>query len=117
MCVCFVFFWQLRGFPNKITTKDELEDPMTRLIWHVTGQHTSVNYELIDFASFVPNNPPKTYQMTNSSNLPFNMDQALVASLTDLESARYNDSAISLFNLDPSQSDRSPGVSEMRRAV
>ena len=51
----------MKGFPTEITSVDQLEDVITRIIWQLVGQHASVNYELNDYASYLPNIPTKTY--------------------------------------------------------
>lgn len=57
-------FQQIQGLPASINTKKELCDFLSRMISHLTIQHAAVNYELVDYASHIPNIPTKMYNDT-----------------------------------------------------
>jgi len=48
----------------RIDSKEELCDIVTRIISHLTIGHASVNYELSDYAEYIPNLPTKLYNDT-----------------------------------------------------
>ncbi|XP_078384528.1 polyunsaturated fatty acid 5-lipoxygenase-like [Oculina patagonica] len=52
---------KIRGLPPRLNTKKELCDFLSRMISHLTVQHAAVNYELVDYASYIPNSPTKMY--------------------------------------------------------
>ncbi|KAL9957186.1 hypothetical protein ACROYT_G038793 [Oculina patagonica] len=55
---------RIQGLPASIDSKEELCDIVSRIISHVTIQHAAVNYELSDYAEFIPNLPTKLYNDT-----------------------------------------------------
>ena len=57
-------FQQIEGLPSKFNSKRELCEFLSRLICHVTIQHTALNYELADYGSYVPDTPTKLYNDT-----------------------------------------------------
>jgi len=46
-----------KGFPSKITTREQLADVLTTIIWTASAQHAAVNFIQYDMLSFVPNMP------------------------------------------------------------
>ena len=66
-----VFVLQIKGFPAEITSVDQLEEVITRIIWDLVGQHASLNYELNDYANYLPNMPSKTYTVKGIDNDTF----------------------------------------------
>ena len=60
----FFSFQQIEGLPSKLNSKKELCEFLSRLICHVTIQHTALNYELADYGSYVPDTPTKLYNDT-----------------------------------------------------
>ena len=60
----FFSFQQIEGLPPKLNSKKELREFVSRLICHVTVQHTALNYELADYGSYVPDTPTKLYNDT-----------------------------------------------------
>ena len=60
----FFSFQQIEGLPPKLNSKKELREFVSRLICHVTIQHTALNYELADYGSYVPDTPTKLYNDT-----------------------------------------------------
>ena len=61
---CLYSFQQIEGLPSKLNSKRELCEFLSRLICHVTIQHTALNYELADYGSYVPDTPTKLYNDT-----------------------------------------------------
>ena len=57
-------FAQIQGFPARIDSKKELCDIVTRIISHLSIGHAAVNYELSDYAEYIPNLPTKLYNDT-----------------------------------------------------
>jgi len=55
---------RIEGLPPKLNSKRELCEFVSRLICHVTIQHTALNYELADYGSYVPDTPTKLYNDT-----------------------------------------------------
>ncbi|KAJ7365963.1 hypothetical protein OS493_002702 [Desmophyllum pertusum] len=55
---------RIQGLPASINTKAELCEIVSRIISHLTVQHASVNYELSDYAEYIPNMPTKLYDDT-----------------------------------------------------
>ena len=64
--------WQIKGFPNRIGTKQELCDIVTRIISQLTIQHAAVNYPLSDYGLYIPNLPTKLYNDTRVKEGSFN---------------------------------------------
>lgn len=60
----FFRFQQIEGLPPGIKSKKALREFVSRLICHVTIQHTALNYELADYGSYVPDTPTKLYNDT-----------------------------------------------------
>jgi len=60
----FFPFQQIEGLPPKLNSKKELREFVSRLICHVTLQHTALNYELADYGTYVPDTPTKLYNDT-----------------------------------------------------
>ncbi|KAJ7388259.1 hypothetical protein OS493_038908, partial [Desmophyllum pertusum] len=55
---------RIQGLPASINTKAELCEIVSRIISHLTVQHASVNYELSDYAEYIPNMATKLYDDT-----------------------------------------------------
>ena len=55
---------QIQKFPARIDSKEELCDIVTRIISHLSLQHTACNYLLADYAVYIPNLPTKLYNDT-----------------------------------------------------
>ena len=55
---------QIQKFPARIDSKEELCDVVTRIISHLSLQHTACNYLLTDYAVYIPNLPTKLYNDT-----------------------------------------------------
>ena len=55
---------QIQKFPARIDSKEELCDIVTRIISHLSLQHTACNYPLADYAVYIPNLPTKLYNDT-----------------------------------------------------
>ena len=55
---------QIQKFPARIDSKEELCDIVTRIISHLSLQHTASNYLLADYAVYIPNLPTKLYNDT-----------------------------------------------------
>ena len=64
--------WQIKGFPDRIGTKQELCDIVTRIISQLTIQHAAVNYPLSDYGLYIPNLPTKLYNDTRVKEGSFN---------------------------------------------
>ena len=54
------FFFQIKGFPSNIETKEQLKDVLARIIF-TPLQHHTVNYPVAYYGGFVPNMPAKLY--------------------------------------------------------
>lgn len=52
---------RIQGLPSTIRSKQELCEIVSRIISHLTIAHAAVNYQLSDYAAFVPNLPTKLY--------------------------------------------------------
>ncbi|XP_078383880.1 polyunsaturated fatty acid 5-lipoxygenase-like isoform X2 [Oculina patagonica] len=89
---------KIQGLPASINTKKELCDFLSRMISHLTIQHAAVNYELVDYASHIPNIPTKMYNDTRVEEgefsvyrLPNRNTSSLQASFTNsLATFRYD---------------------------
>ncbi|KAJ7384832.1 hypothetical protein OS493_019509 [Desmophyllum pertusum] len=55
---------QIQGLPASINSKAELCEIVSRIISQLTIQHAAVNYELSDYAEYIPNQPTKLYNDT-----------------------------------------------------
>ena len=55
---------QIQKFPARIDSKEELCDIVTRIIAHLSLQHTACNFLLADYAVYIPNLPTKLYNDT-----------------------------------------------------
>ena len=55
---------QIQKFPARIDSKEELCDIVTRIISHLSLQHTAANFLLADYAVYIPNLPTKLYNDT-----------------------------------------------------
>ena len=55
---------QIQKFPARIDSKEELCDIVTRIISHLSLQHTACNFLLADYAVYIPNLPTKLYNDT-----------------------------------------------------
>ena len=55
---------QIQKFPARIDSKEELCGVVTRIISHLSLQHTACNYLLTDYAVYIPNLPTKLYNDT-----------------------------------------------------
>ena len=55
---------QIQKFPPRIDSKEELCDIVTRVISHLSLQHTALNYALTEYAVYIPNLPTKLYNDT-----------------------------------------------------
>ena len=78
------FFIQLKGFPTKILTRSQLIDVLKRIVF-IPVQHHSVNYPVVYYAGFVPNQPSKLYDDPRVPPRQFGFDtlpQAHVAAVS-----------------------------------
>ncbi|CAH3036867.1 unnamed protein product, partial [Porites lobata] len=55
---------RIQKFPSRIDSKEELCDIVTRIISHLSLQHTACNFLLADYAVYIPNLPTKLYNDT-----------------------------------------------------
>ena len=55
---------QIQKFPARIDSKEELCDIVTRIISHLSLQHTATNFLLADYSVYIPNLPTKLYNDT-----------------------------------------------------
>ncbi|XP_078378230.1 polyunsaturated fatty acid 5-lipoxygenase-like isoform X2 [Oculina patagonica] len=81
---------RIQGLPASIDTKKELCDIVSRMISHLSIQHAAVNYELSDYAEYIPNLPTKLYNDTRVQEgefsvfrLPNRQTSALEASFSN----------------------------------
>ncbi|XP_078349100.1 polyunsaturated fatty acid 5-lipoxygenase-like isoform X3 [Oculina patagonica] len=81
---------RIQGLPASIDSKEELCDIVSRIISHVTIQHAAVNYELSDYAEYIPNLPTKLYNDTRVKEgefsvfrLPNRLTSAIEASFSN----------------------------------
>lgn len=56
-----------------VTTKKELIDILSRMIWLMTGQHAAVNFPLSDYALYPPNAPTKLYNDSRGPEMQFSI--------------------------------------------
>ena len=68
-----IFFLQIQGFPASIKTKEELCEIFSRFFSHVTIYHAAVNYVVVDYAEYIPNQPTKLYNDTRVENGDFSI--------------------------------------------
>ena len=54
-------FKQIQGFPKSISTRRELCEILSRFLSHVTIYHAAVNYVVVDYGQYIPNQPTKLY--------------------------------------------------------
>jgi len=64
---------RIQGLPPRIDSKEELCDIVTRIISHLTIGHAAVNYELSDYAEYIPNLPTKLYNDTRAEEGEFSV--------------------------------------------
>jgi len=48
---------KFKEFPSKITTRDQLADILTTIVWTASAQHAAVNFNQYEMLSYVPNMP------------------------------------------------------------
>ena len=60
MFLCYDFK-QVQGFPKSIGTRRELCEILSRFLSHVTIYHAAVNYVVVDYGQYIPNQPTKLY--------------------------------------------------------
>jgi arachidonate 15-lipoxygenase len=58
---------RLRGLPKDLTTRAELIELVTQLIWIAGPQHAAVNYTQWDYVAFIPNMPFSGYAKAPTS--------------------------------------------------
>ncbi|KAM7429778.1 hypothetical protein ABFA07_019415 [Porites harrisoni] len=89
---------RIQKFPPRIDSKEELCDIVTRIISHLSLQHTASNYLLADYAVYIPNLPTKLYNDTRVKEgefsvyrLPNRITSAIEASFSNsLASLRFD---------------------------
>ena len=52
---------QIKGLPNKVSSKIDLIDLLKRLIWQMSAQHSAINYPMTDYGAYTLNTPTKLY--------------------------------------------------------
>ena len=62
-CYCH-FFCQVKGFPAKLNTKNEVIDMVAKLIWLMSVKHSAVNFPITDYGAFTPLTPTMVYNDT-----------------------------------------------------
>ena len=60
MFLCY-YLKQIQDFPKSIGTKGELCEILSRFLSHVTIYHAAVNYVVVDYGQYIPNQPTKLY--------------------------------------------------------
>ena len=60
MFLCYDFK-QIQGFPKSIGSRRELCEILSRFLSHVTIYHAAVNYVVVDYGQYIPNQPTKLY--------------------------------------------------------
>ena len=60
MFLCY-YLKQIQGFPKSIGTKRQLCEILSRFLSHVTIYHAAVNYVVVDYGQYIPNQPTKLY--------------------------------------------------------
>ena len=60
MFLCYGFK-QIQGFPKSIGSRRELCEILSRFLSHVTIYHAAVNYVVVDYGQYIPNQPTKLY--------------------------------------------------------
>ncbi len=68
---------KMAGFPDKIETRERLEDIVRKIIWTAGPQHAAVNFPQIEFTAFIPNAPGATY----TPPVEGNVDEAAILRL------------------------------------
>ncbi|XP_073245917.1 polyunsaturated fatty acid 5-lipoxygenase-like isoform X2 [Porites lutea] len=89
---------RIQKFPARIDSKEELCDIVTRIISHLSLQHTACNFLLADYAVYIPNLPTKLYNDTRVKEgefsvyrLPNRVTSAIEASFSNsLASLRFD---------------------------
>ena len=61
MFLCYYLKKQIQGFPKSIGTRRELYEILSRFLSHVTIYHAAVNYVVVDYGQYIPNQPTKLY--------------------------------------------------------
>ena len=64
---------QVQEFPTKVETKEELCEILSRFLSHVTIYHAAVNYVMVDYPDYVPNQPTKLYNDTRVAEGEFSI--------------------------------------------
>jgi len=89
---------RIEGLPPEIKSKKALREFVSRLICHVTIQHTALNYELADYGQYVPNTPTKLYNDTRVTEGEFSVYRLPNRETAALQSAFVN--ALASFRYD-----------------
>ena len=58
----------MKGFPENVTSRAQLSNILTTLLWAFAGRHAAVTYPLLEYGGFVPNAPHRIYM--DSKGLP-----------------------------------------------
>lgn len=80
---------EVKDFPAELTTRDEVVDIVTKMIWLLSVKHAAVNYPVADYGGFTPILPTKVYNDTrvppgvssvfNLANVNISVEQVSVA--------------------------------------
>ncbi|KAM7430757.1 hypothetical protein ABFA07_018586 [Porites harrisoni] len=88
---------RIQKFPARIDSKEELCDIVTRVISHLSLQHTALNYALTEYAVYIPNLPTKLYNDTRVKEgefsvyrLPNRVTSAIWAGFSGLTALRFD---------------------------
>ena len=76
-----IFYFQFKGFPRMIETRDQLIDMVKRILF-IPIQHSAINYPVSYYGAFTPNMPTKLYDPKTQDFTIDNLPQYNIASVS-----------------------------------
>ncbi|KAM7428053.1 hypothetical protein ABFA07_020908 [Porites harrisoni] len=89
---------RIQGFPKSIGTKRELCEILSRFLSHVTIYHAAVNYVVVDYGQYIPNQPTKLYNDSRVEVGEFSVYRLPNRLTTAIHSSAFN--TLGIFRLD-----------------
>ncbi|XP_073246918.1 polyunsaturated fatty acid 5-lipoxygenase-like [Porites lutea] len=89
---------RIQGFPKSISTRRELYEILSRFLSHVTIYHAAVNYVVVDYGQYIPNQPTKLYNDSRVEVGEFSVYRLPNRVTTAIQSSAFN--TLGIFRLD-----------------
>ncbi|XP_027036056.1 arachidonate 5-lipoxygenase-like isoform X1 [Pocillopora damicornis] len=89
---------RIQGLPSTIESKQALCEIVSRIISHLTIAHAAVNYQMSDYASFVPNLPTKLYNDSRVADGEFSVFRLPNRATSAIEASFVNSLATFRFD-------------------